>query len=146
MKSQLLLGIAVLLVTCSPEKPLPAGKSPPGPLPIRTFADVRVTPSNSAEITHEYQGLLQSRDGHTRWVVVNIVSAEPHDATFTVHYTANSPGYRRNDTTTVDAEGNFTVEHVQSHFARGADGRLVIESSAISGPPFCRLVQTRGGS
>jgi hypothetical protein len=144
MQSRVLFCALVLLVACSRQRPTPsAEKTRVYPSP-RPSADVRFVPSSGAEILHEYQGLLQGSDGHSRWVVVTITRAEPHDGTITIDYNANGSGYRHRGTAAIDSSGNLTVENVRSHFARADDGRLIIESSAIGGPPFWRLVQTGG--
>jgi hypothetical protein len=144
MKRIVLVFALAVLWACSRDQERDVRKSDAKPRSMRPVAAVRVVPSSAAEITHEYQGLIQSSDGSTRWVVLNIRRADPRDGGFTIDYTINGPGHRLNATTTVDASGSLTIEKVASHFARGADGRLMIESSALAGPPFWQLVQTRG--
>lgn len=144
MKQIVLMVALVSLWACSPGQEQDVRKAAAQPRRIRPTSAVRVVPSSAAEITREYQGLVQSPDGSTRWVVLNIRRADPRGGGFTIDYTINSPGHRINATTTVDASGSLTIEKVASHFARGADGRLMIESSALAGPPFWQLVETRG--
>ena len=142
MKRIVLAFALVVLWACSRDQEQGVRKDvKPRPMPAPAM---RVVPSSAAEIIREYQGLVQSSDGSTRWVVLNIRRADPRDGGFMIDYTINSPGHRLNATTTVDARGNLTIEKVASHFARDADGRLMIESSTLAGPPFWQLVQTRG--
>jgi len=147
MKNGVLWCGVLLLAGCSGEKTAVASQRDAPRRATRNGAEARVVPSSADEILHEFQGLLQAPDGSTRWVILKIATAEPRDGGFIIHYTMNTmTGHVRRDsgTTVVDRSGTFTIQHVTSHFARGSDGLLVVESSALAGPPFWRLVQTKG--